>query len=207
MRPLSDLFRQPSGPARRRHALVRRAAAFLRSSHGVAAVEFALVLPVMVTLYLGLVEVTQGVTADRKVTLVSRTVADLVGRTPTISRTEMDDILAAGLSVMAPNKSDGIAITVSSIYLRPSTSGGAARPEVCWSAANALGTRRPVGVTSEPVPDGFNTPGTSYILAEVRLPYKPVIGYTLTGTINLEQKTPWPVRSAPQVTYDSQRCS
>jgi len=53
---------------------VRRLA---RDERGVSAVEFAMLLPLMLTLYLGAVEISQGIAADRKVTLVSRTVADL----------------------------------------------------------------------------------------------------------------------------------
>ena len=42
---------------------------------GVSAIEFAMMLPLMLTLYLGAVELSQGVGAERKVTLTARTVA------------------------------------------------------------------------------------------------------------------------------------
>ena len=43
----------------------------LRDKRGISAVEFAMLLPLMVTLYLGGVEVSQAVAIDRKVTLVA----------------------------------------------------------------------------------------------------------------------------------------
>ena len=44
----------------------------LRDKRGISAVEFAMLLPLMVTLYLGGVEVSQAVAIDRKVTLIAR---------------------------------------------------------------------------------------------------------------------------------------
>ena len=43
-----------------------------RDRRGVSAVEFALVAPLMIGLYLGCVEISDGVAADRKVTLTAR---------------------------------------------------------------------------------------------------------------------------------------
>ena len=59
---------------------------------GVSAVEFAMLLPLMLTLYLGAVEISQGVGIDRKVTLTSRTVADLASQVSSISNADMTNI-------------------------------------------------------------------------------------------------------------------
>ena len=53
------------------------------------------------------------------------------------------------------------------------------------------------------MPTGFQTDGSHYILAETILPYTPLFGYTFTGTINLTENTPWPVRNVSKVTLPS----
>ena len=59
-------------------SIERRLRRLIGDERGVSAVEFALLLPLMLTLYLGAVEVSQGIGADRKVTLTARTIGDLV---------------------------------------------------------------------------------------------------------------------------------
>jgi len=62
--------------ARTRRSLRR----FLADKRGVSAIEFAMLLPLMVTLYLGGAEVSQAIAIDRKMTLVARTLADLTSQ-------------------------------------------------------------------------------------------------------------------------------
>jgi len=50
---------------------------FARDRRGVSAVEFALLAPVMIGLYIGCVEISDGVAADRKVSLIAATLANL----------------------------------------------------------------------------------------------------------------------------------
>src|SRR5918998_5111232 len=103
-------------------ALARRLPSQLRSAwprfpgcaRGVAAIEFAMVLPLMVLMYLGATELTFGINTDRKLTFLSRTVADLTGRVPKLTATLMGDIFDASLAVMAPYKSDDVRMVVSS---------------------------------------------------------------------------------------------
>src|SRR5205085_2933884 len=75
---------------------------FAKDERGVSAVEFAMILPLMLTLYLGGVEVSQGVSIDRKVTLTARTVTDLVSQVSSIDVTGTSAVLGAAASVLAP---------------------------------------------------------------------------------------------------------
>ena len=56
----------------------------------------------MLTLYLGGVELSQAIGVDRKVTLTSRTVADLVSQSTSVNNAEMTNILNAAAAVAAP---------------------------------------------------------------------------------------------------------
>ena len=61
---------------------LRRAVRRLRPAIAavVAAVEFALIVPLMLVLFFGTVEFSSGVAVDRKVTLVARTLSDLTSQ-------------------------------------------------------------------------------------------------------------------------------
>ena len=65
-----------------------------------------MILPLMLTLYLGGVEVSQGVAIDRKVTLTARTVADLVSQVSSINNAGMNAILKATAAVLTPYPTD-----------------------------------------------------------------------------------------------------
>ena len=48
-----------------------------RNNSGVAAVEFAMIVPIMFLLFVGSVEFSQAITVDRRVTQVASSTADL----------------------------------------------------------------------------------------------------------------------------------
>jgi len=76
-----------------------------RATEGVAAVEFALILPLMLLLYLGSAETTQAVIAGRKAAVAARTVADLVAQTAastSMTDAQMGSIFNGALVMMQP---------------------------------------------------------------------------------------------------------
>lgn len=94
---------------------------FRRDARGIAAVEFAIILPVMLLLYIGIVDVTRDVIASRKLNLLSRTVSDLVSQQPTgltVPVAKMSTILGAASAVMQPFSSAPISLTVSAVDIR-----------------------------------------------------------------------------------------
>ena len=151
---------------------------FLREKRGVAAVEFAMLLPLMVTLYLGGVEVSSAIAVDRKVTLVARTLGDLVAQSTSLNATDMTNILNAATTVVQPYSDSLVKVTVSRVDVDAQ---GAAK--VIWSKTKN-GTARAVN-SAVTLPAALNTANTSLIWAESKYAYTPTVGYVITGTITL----------------------
>ena len=90
---------------------------FARDERGVSAVEFALLAPFMIGLYLGCVEISEGVSADRKVSLTAAALANLTAQVSTISSSDMTNILDASSAVIAPYAASKLKITVTCISI------------------------------------------------------------------------------------------
>ena len=148
---------------------------------GVSAVEFAMLLPLMLSLYLGAVEISQGIGADRKVTLTARTIGDLVSQVSSIGNADMTNALNASSAVMAPFPTSNLKVTVSSVKID-----AAGKATVDWSDT-FNGTARTKGATVT-LPAALNVANTSLIWSEVQYTYKPVIGYVVTGTLTLKDQ-------------------
>ena len=155
----------------------RATARLLRDRRGVAAVEFAMILPVMLLLYIGIIDVSRGVIASRKLNLLSRTISDLVSQQPTTNAVPiatLSNIFTAAAAIMQPYGSTGLTMTVSAVDIRVKsdnktccdavvhwtyTQGGQLRP--CGAAAGASG-----GTTLTQVPNGTK-PAVSNIPSSV----------------------------------------
>src|ERR1700687_612885 len=153
----------------------------IQDQRGVSAVEFAMLLPLMITLYLGTVEISQGVGIDRKVTLTTRTVADLASQVSSINNADMTNLLNASAAVIVPYDTSQLKVTVSEITI--DTHGPA---KITWSDT-LNGTKRAVGSTVS-LPAALNVANTSLIWSEVAYTYRPTIGYVVTGTLNLSDQ-------------------
>jgi Flp pilus assembly protein TadG len=152
-----------------------------RDERGVSAVEFAMLLPLMLTLYLGAVEISQGIAADRKVTLTARTVADLVSQTTSINNAEMLNSLNASSAVMAPYPVGNLKVTVTSVKIDAQ-----GKATVDWSDS-FNGTPRAKG-SSVTVPTALNVPNSWLVWSEVQYAYTPTIGYVISGTLTLKDQ-------------------
>jgi Flp pilus assembly protein TadG len=157
----------------------RPLARFARHNGGIAAVEFALLLPFMLLLYLGSYEVVQMISVKRLVTLTASTVANVTTQYATISASQtMPDILNASATVLTPNPVANATVIVSLITI--DKSGNAT---ILWSQA-LNGAARPVG-QAVTLPTSLDVPNTSLVWGETTYAYAPVIDFLHTGTINL----------------------
>jgi Flp pilus assembly protein TadG len=161
--------------------LRRRLSDFSGDNRGVSAVEFALLLPLMLTIYIGGIQVSQGISIDRKVTLTARTVADLVAQVSTIDTTGVNASLGASAAILAPYSDGDAKITVSVVTI--DANGNA---KIAWSAAKNATARATNSAVA--LPDALKVPSTSLVWGEVTYSYKPSIGYGVVGTMTLSDQ-------------------
>jgi Flp pilus assembly protein TadG len=96
-------------------ALRQRFQRIAQANEGVAAVEFALILPIMLFMFLGVLEISHAVTVDRRVSQVASTTGDLVARAESILDSEIVDIMKVGGYLMAPYPSAKLKMTIRSV--------------------------------------------------------------------------------------------
>jgi len=151
---------------------------------GVSAVEFALLAPVMITFYLGCVEISDGVAADRKVSLTAAALANLSAQTTTISSSDMTNILNAASAIIAPYNSANLQITVSCLSIDANRAA-----TVKWSATRN-GTARSAGstYTFDSSTSALDVASTQLILAEASYAYTPIVGTAISGTLTLSDR-------------------
>ncbi|MCK1711796.1 MULTISPECIES: TadE/TadG family type IV pilus assembly protein [unclassified Bradyrhizobium] len=155
---------------------------------GVAATEFAIVTPFMLVLYVGGVELGNGLAMNVKVSATAHSVADMVSQNTQVTTTQMDGILGAASAIMAPypiKNSSGaslMTITVSEV-----STDSAGKATVQWSKSTGSSGGRTVGqqMTLSSFTSTGNNANISLILSEVSYDYTPNLGYTIAGTVKL----------------------
>src|ERR1700736_3617408 len=151
---------------------VRRCAiSLLEDRSGIAATEFAVIVPIMLVMFFGTLEFSSGVAVDRKVTLMARTLSDLTSQSTTVTDTDLNNFFAASAGIMTPYSSTPTNSTITELYVDPSTL--AAR--VQWSK----GSSPHAAGTAVTIPAALKVAGTYLIWGEVSYQYVPTIGYVM----------------------------
>ena len=101
----------------------------LRCQRGTSATEFALLLPILIFLFFGLLEVSDAMTVNRKVAISSNTMADLTAQSTALSHTDVDGLLEGVLSILEPADTTTLEIDLVSVVWDSATS----KPVVHWS--------------------------------------------------------------------------
>ena len=140
-------------------------------TRGVAAVEFAMVVPVMLVLFFGTVEYSTGVAVDRKVTLMARTLSDLTSQNISVTTTQLNNIFNASTGIMTPYPSSELSARIVELYVDKDLV-----VREIWSATS--GTAQAWG--SVAVPAALKVANTYLIYSEVKYKHKPIIGYLMS---------------------------
>ncbi len=148
---------------------------------GAAAVEFAMLLPLMALIYFGLVEVTQGAMAEQRVAHTASAIGDLAAQSSTITSAEVGDIFTVGDTVMSPYPATGLQMRISSL-----TADKNGAVTVAWSQARGM-TALTKGGAAPSLPTNVIAANESVIMGETRYAYQSVFGMVLPQPITFRE--------------------
>lgn len=176
--------------------------ALTRCRNGVAATEFALLVPVLLLLFLGGVETSDALSQSRKVTLATNTLADLAAQETEILKSSVDDLFV-GVEQIIETGDASIEIRLVSIIANPDDDDGDGMPDgnpvVHWSYDNSAGGGQPYA-PGAPYTRLSNAslldPNASIIVAEISYPYDSILAHNLLSTIHFDRiASRWPRRT------------
>ncbi len=153
----------------------KRACRFKNDKSGVAAIELAFIFPVMLILYFGLVDVTNLLSANRRVTLTSSTIADLSTQASgTVTVADLDGFFNAASPIMNPLDATAMGLELFSYDL--DNSGNA---QLLWEyrSSGGINCGTTPAATTEMVT--LMQAGTGLVLARVCYTWQPLSGYVI----------------------------
>ncbi len=153
---------------------------FARDRRGLAALEFALIAPMMILVLFGSVELTELLATDRRAANTAASVADVVSRDTVVADDEIADLWTAANALMYPNSPTPLKIRISSVQVVTPT-----QATVLWSDGHNGHSPRAAGSPMD-LPDGMMTPGTSVVVTETTYAYTPPIGVFLDLAFDLD---------------------
>lgn len=143
-----------------------------RDERGGAAIEFAIIAPVMLLIFFGTAELSQGIQADRKVTLAAGAISDIVARTDTINTDGLRNIFTAATYILRPFPPTNFKATITAIDIdSKGVSSVSWKVNMAWSGGSASATvskDKTVGT----IPNDIKVPGRSLIKSDVSYPYE-----------------------------------
>ncbi len=167
--------------------LRKNIAGFRKAERGVAAVEFALLLPLMLAVYIGTMEASALITMDRKVQSVAGAVGDLVARSDkSITTAQMRDYFRAASGIMTPYSSDPVLQVITAIHVDNNSNATIAWSRQFVGGVYSATTPRVAGQPF-PLPDEMIaiSKGQTVIAAEASYSYMPLFGLFFEHSVSL----------------------
>jgi Flp pilus assembly protein TadG len=166
---------------------------FVRANDGAAAIEFALILPVMIVLFFGVVESSLALLCRADVSIMASTAADLISQESSTSTADLTNVYTAAGTILYPYYAGGstgkptirlTSVAYDSTSGTPTTAG-----KIAWTCTQAgSGTLSPVTRANNDVvtfTQPLMTTNGSVIMAEVAYSYASPTTQVVTGAINM----------------------
>jgi len=140
----------------------------------VAAIEFAFLAPLMLLMYVGTIEISGAVSANRKLSRVSSTIGDLITQATCFNDATLTDIMEIADDIMYPFD-DTLGIQISGILISGTDA------TVVWS--RGYGTSPVANGSPYTVPAKIMTDGNFLVAANVTMSYTPAIGWITFNSV------------------------
>lgn len=176
---------------------------FAASRRGVAAIEFGMVLPVLLLLFLASFDAGTAINIYMKVRSATYTLDAITNQYTTVQTSDMQQIVGATAVVLSPYSSSPVVVTISQIKVS-----SASKANISWSYS-LNGTALAQG-TSVTLPTQLSTTNScgSYpcylILGQVSYTYTPSFGYFIKNAITLSDSLYATPRSSSCILFASQ---
>ena len=161
---------------------------FIASTRGVAAIEFAMIMPVLMVIFLGSYDGGRAIAIYMKVRSATYTLDAITNQYTTIQSSDMQAIVGATSVVLAPYSSTPVVVVISQIKIN---TGG--------KATQGSTATIPAGLVAS-----GNTCGTYpcyLIFGQVRYTYTPLFGFFGSGGITLADSLYVTPRSSACIFY------
>lgn len=141
---------------------------FLRDRSGVGAIEFAILFPILVMLYIAAFEITVGLSVSKRAARAAGSVADIVTQQTSVSKSSLGQISNVANAIFVPFNTTKMQIKLTGITMDAS-----ANAKVLWSWQNTS-TTAPYTVNSavSTVPTDMKKASSFLVRAELSIPYR-----------------------------------
>lgn len=183
--------------------------AFRKAKDGTAAVEFALLLPMMITLFFGVVESTLALLCRADVSVMASTAADLISQKSAATTADLSNVYSAAGTILYPYynpSASGSAkptIRITSV-IYDTTSQSTTSGKVDWTCTQAgSGTLSPASRAkgdTVTLPQALMTANGSVVIAEVAYSYASPTTKIITGPVNMTNNFWTKPRRVAQIT-------
>lgn len=150
---------------------------FLKREQGSVAVEFALLAPLMIAIFILIMEMAQAIDVSRKLGRMTVQIGDLITQQAEVKRADIQSIALIGRATMQPYRKTVPAVRVTAIDI---TTGNQPKATVAWSRCYNSCSQLPAFAKGAEVPlaEELLVPGMFLVRVETELNYQPIVAWS-----------------------------
>jgi Flp pilus assembly protein TadG len=181
---------------------------------GVAAVEFAMLLPIMITLFFGTVETSLALLCRADVSIMAATAADLISQANVTTTADISNVYSAAGTLLYPYYSGGATgkptIRLTSVVYDSTAGSPTTTGKIAWTCTQAgTGVLNPVSRSKDQsvtFSQALMTTNGSVIMAEIAYSYSSPTTQVITGAINMTNNFYTKPRRVAQIPAPTGNC-